>query len=156
MSSKMYKIGFIVLLFINVSLIVIFTMRPKHRMHQRGGERKTEMKSKMIEEMDFNDDQIKKFKELVNKHRSAVQELEQKESILMEMYFNQLNSQVDKERKEIILNEIIQLKREKIDVTFDHFEEVKLLCNEAQIANFELFLKRIVPRLTNSRRRPGS
>lgn len=155
MNSKMYKIGFAILLVINISLIVLFTTKPRPPAHLRGMERKMGIKDDIIQDLAFDDDQMVVFEELVNNHRSAIRELRKKESTLMESYFDQLSSRTGDKSKEAVLNEIMQLKREKIAVTFSHFEEVKSICNKEQLAKFDLVLKQIVPKMINSSERRG-
>ncbi|MEP0985420.1 hypothetical protein [Ekhidna sp.] len=149
MNSKLYKIGFFILLVINVGLVVLFVFRPKHPSRQMGA------RAQISQKLAFTEVQEKQFGEMVQTHRQAVRELMIEERTLVRSYFEQLSTEASSEDKEILLQQIMKLKKDKIILTYNHFEELKELCNEEQLAKFEEVIANIIPMLANSpSRRP--
>lgn len=150
MNSKIYSIGFYILLIINLAMVVIFLARPKDRFHRKG------MKHEISKELSFTDKQQIIFDEMVSSHRKAIRDLDKKEKERMKLFFNQLSLDPN-DYKDSLLHQIGQLKEDKIMLTFNHFKAVKEICNEEQLNNFDEVIFKIIPRITDSRRnrRPG-
>jgi len=144
MNSKIYKIGFFILVVVNIVLVVVFTMRPKMPISQEG------IKDHISQDLQFNKEQTEIFEEMAKNHREAMRDLERKEQDLVRSFFHHLSLNHPEGDKEVMLQEILQLKKDKIMITYMHFEELKGICNEEQLAGFDNVLKRVVPILTNS------
>ncbi len=149
MNSKMYKIGFFILLALNMVLMVLFVMGPKPPRPEKGRP-ESGIKDEISHELGFTDEQKVKFDEMAINHREAIRNLEGRERKLMKSFFEQLASENSNQKKESLLGEIVQLERDKIMVTYNHFEELKGICNVEQLTRFDKVLSRIVPILTNS------
>lgn len=148
MNSNTYRIGFFVLLVINIALLVIFTMRPEMPMQQRG------LKDEISRELNFTEEQKAMFDKMAENHHEAIRELEKQEQELLRSFFQQLSLDYSKENKEAQLEHILQLEKDKIIVTYNHFEELKEMCNEEQLKRFDRVMERILPVLINSSDRP--
>jgi len=148
MNSKLFKIGFFVLLVINMGLVALFVFRPKPHMREKGA------REQIIQKLDLTEAQEKQFGEMVAAHRQAVRALMSEERTLVRSYFEQLSSTSGSEEKQVLLQQIMMLKEDKIVLTYDHFEALKSLCNEEQLARFDEVIADIIPRLANDSNRP--
>lgn len=148
----MYKIGFFALLAINIALMVLFALGPKPP-RPEGGSSQLGIKEEISRELGFTEAQKARFDEMAMNHREAIRSLEGRERDLMKSFFERLATENSNQDKETLLQEIVQLERDKIMVTYNHFEELKGICNEEQLTKFNKVLSRIVPILTNA---PGA
>jgi hypothetical protein len=148
MNSKMYKIGFFILLIINIGLVVLFVLGPKPPRPESG------IKNEISREMGFTEEQKAAFEQMAMNHREAIRKLDQQERQLVGSFFNQLSQPQPNEPNEELLQEIMQLEKDKIMITYNHFEELKGLCSEEQRVRFDRVIQRILPALTNSSERP--
>lgn len=148
MNNRIYKIGFFVLLVINILIVVMIVFKPMRSLKGRG------IKHEITTELGFTEEQKTTFETMVKKHRQTMRDIDMRERKLVKSYFDQLTvettSNSDQEEK---LEEILLLKRKKIEDTYAHFEELKSICTEEQIDELEEVLSRIVPRLTNAPKR---
>ena len=148
MNNKLYKIGFFALLVINIGLVALFIFKPKHYMRQRGA------REQISQKLAFSDEQEKQFGEMVKIHRQAIREIMKEERTLVRSYFEQLSIATDSEDRELLLQQIMKLKKDKIVLTYDHFEKLKSICNEEQLAKFDEVIADVIPRLADSPRIP--
>ncbi|MEQ9217283.1 MAG: hypothetical protein RLO17_04530 [Cyclobacteriaceae bacterium] len=144
MNNKMYRIGFFILLVINIGLVVMFVMRPRPPIGQVG------IKEEISRELNFTETQKATFDEMAKAHRESMRELDRHEHQLMKSFFGQLSSDRAGDNNDSLLQEIIQLEKEKITVTYTHFEELKALCDEDQRTRFDQVINKIIPVLTNA------
>ncbi|WP_424961309.1 hypothetical protein [Ekhidna sp.] len=148
MNNKLYKIGFFALLIINIGLVVLFIFKPKPHMRQRGA------REQISQKLAFSDEQEKQFGEMVEIHRQAIREILKEERTLVRSYFEQLSITTGSEDKELLLRQIMKLKKDKIVLTYNHFEKLKSICNEEQLAKFDEVIADVIPRLADSPGRP--
>ena len=144
MNNKLYKIGFFGLLVINIGLVALFIFKPKPHMRQRGA------REQISEKLAFSDEQEKQFGEMVKIHRQAIREIMEEERTLVRSYFEQLSITTGSEDKELLLRQIMKLKKDKIVLTYHHFEELKSICNEDQLAKFDEVIADVIPMLADS------
>lgn len=134
------KWSVIVLAILNIVLMANMWMGPRGHKHGpppphhgQGGP-----KHMMIEELKFTKEQTAKFEELVDAHRNAMRELDEKNRTVREEYFSLLSKDsVDVKKKEE-LEMTIAANQKGIDVvTFDHFKQVRSLCTPEQKKHFD-------------------
>lgn len=148
MNSKMYKTGFFVLLVINIALVILFVSGPKPPPQESG------IKDEISRELGFTEEQKVMFDQMAINHREAIRELENKERELVRSLFEELALENTPGDKEELLHKIVQLERDKIAITYNHFEELKGICNEEQLTKFNRVIEQVVPLLTNSSAKP--
>ncbi|WP_157359740.1 hypothetical protein [Algoriphagus mannitolivorans] len=149
MNKSIYKIGFFILLAINIALMVIFSMGPK-RPPQRPMPNQIGIKDEIARELGFSEEQKSQFEIMAKAHRENITSLEKIERTLISNYFDQLSQENPEEKKIKLMEEIQAINREKIEVTFSHFEELKGLCAPEQLEKFEEVIAKILPAITNS------
>lgn len=150
MNSNMYKIGFFILLVLNIVLMILYIMGPPMPPRPEGGRSKSDVKDEISRELDFTEEQKARFDEMAFNHREAIRNLDEQERKLLKLFFEQLTKENANQEKEVLLEEIVQLERNKIMTTYTHFEELKGICTVQQQTRFDKVLSRIVPTLTNS------
>ncbi|WKV12427.1 hypothetical protein [Marivirga harenae] len=148
MNNKIYKIGFLVLLVINIAMLVLFVLKPDRSRSKEG------IKEKIAMQLDFTEDQKSSFGEMVDKHRNAIRTLNDQERKLTDQYFSQLQSSSSATenlaKQEATFQEIMNVKSKKLSTTYLHLDDVKSLCNDEQLEKFDAFLKQVIPRLTGA------
>jgi len=149
MTSKAYKIGFFVLLVVNITLVMLFTFRPKPRMQ---GSNIMEVVS---DKLGFSEDQKAMFAEMARDHRDQMVALNKQEHELTREYFSHLKLSNQEGPNQDFLARIKVIQEEKLTVTYTHFEEVKTVCREDQIANFDQLMDDMMRVLTGENNRPG-
>lgn len=147
MNKPIYKIGFFVLLAINIGLVVLFSLGPK-RPPQRPQAHQMGIKEEIARELDLSEEQKADFDQMAMAHREKMNQLEHRLTPLMQAYFEQL-TQENPENEEI-LEQIQSLNRQKIEVTYRHFEELKGICTDRQLERFDEVMAKILPALSNS------
>ncbi|PIB34915.1 hypothetical protein BFP72_05655 [Reichenbachiella sp. 5M10] len=141
MNNKTYKIGFFVLLVINITWVSLFLFRPKPP------QRQNDIKDKISEELNLNEDQKRIYDGMAMQHRHTLRGIDLQERELIKAFFNQLLTNGTTAKENVQLDKILQLEEEKIMVTYRHFEELKGLCDEKQSLHFDSVLKSILPLL---------
>lgn len=148
MNSKIYRIGFFILMAVNITLVVFLVVGPK-RPPQAAG-----IKDAISKELEFTKEQRARYDEMAMTHREKVSDLEKQERTLVKLFFDPLEVENSSTEKEKLLLEILALNREKIMTTYTHFEELKAICTDEQLVKFDKVISRIIPALTNSHEPP--
>ncbi|GAA0877195.1 hypothetical protein GCM10009119_01630 [Algoriphagus jejuensis] len=149
MNKSIYRIGFFILLVVNIALLVLFYFGPK-RPPQRLQPNQAGIKDQLAMDLGFSEEQKARFDKMAMDHRDKVSRLENRERNLMDAYFDQLTKEDSEAEREQLLDEIQAINREKIEFTYSHFVELRGICTEEQLGKFDDALARILPALTNS------
>jgi len=108
-------------------------------------------KAMIIHELDFNDTQVNKFEELVKQHRSGMNDLEKKGREIRENYFKLMTSDsLDYKAKENLEAAIAENQKNIDAITFDHFKQVRVLCNDEQKAKFDKMIGEVMMHMRGS------
>ena len=92
----------------------------------------------IIEELKLSQEQIQQFEKLKEAHRSAMRELDGKGKELRNQYFDLLKQeQSDQKLSGELLSAIANNQKIIENVTFDHFRDVRKLCNVGQKKTFD-------------------
>lgn len=149
MNNKAYRIGFFALLVINVALVLFFVSMPKPP--SQGANIMEEVSSKL----DFNEEQKNRFVAMAKLHREQMMALNKQERELTREYFSHLRQENQEAKLQDLVNSIQTVQESKLKLTYDHFEEVKTICNADQIAHFDDLLDDIMRVLTGENNRPA-
>lgn len=135
--SKLYIIIIIGLLLSNILLIAFFIgKKPPHPMH--GGPR-----NEIIAKLNFDENQIKQYDELIKLHRK---EIEKKEGEIIELkntLYLQLAKEENKAPKDSIINELGRIQIEIENTHYSHFADIKAICKPEQLESYNQLLKEI-------------
>ncbi len=148
-NTNLYKIGMILMLVINGVLIFMMLRGPKLPPPNEAG-----LMEKISEKLELNEQQKTKYFELALDHSKEVAKLEAKQKKMVKDYFDKLKTN-DSSGKEQVLAQIESLEGDKIKVTYQHFEELKSLCNESQLAHFEEIISDVLRVLVSDQKQPN-
>ncbi len=144
MSGKIYKIGFFVLLIINIAFVTLIVIkRPPNRQ---------DMRERLSKRLGFDESQKETFIAMADGHRAEIDAIDKRESELIKSYFGLILSPDSTSNKEMMLEEIQSLKKEKLLITYEHFDSLKAICNQDQLAEFEEFMNRVIPMISRGPR----
>lgn len=141
MGNKVYKIGFISLLVLNILLTLVIWRGPKPPL-QGGGD--ADFKNRISEDLGLSEEQEEKYFASAMVHQQEMSALQQNHRKLVKEYFDFLKlSDVDEKEKKEKLEAIAKTESRKAEITFKHFEELKAICNEEQQEAFENIVKNL-------------
>lgn len=140
----LYKYATWGLLFLNIAIITFFLLtKPKPGHHPSSNN----FQQEVIEILNLNDEQISTFKKLATEHHQKLTTINERQQKLLPPYFESLSELSKGIDEEAILQQFQQLEREKIEVTRQHFQEIKSMLNESQLIDFEELIGRFVDRI---------
>jgi hypothetical protein len=147
MNTKIYPIALIIMVLINgLLLFKLLVHSPQKHMPRPEAPTLMEHISKKLK---LNSNQEEKYSELAKNHGAAFAELEQQERKLIHTYFNFLNDDVPNlEDQKLVLDQLKTIETKKIQMTYAHFEQLKLMCSDTQLIHFVGIMKEIINVLT--------
>ena len=132
-----------VALLIVVNFVLIGFILLKHNMHQQKGLKRghrNNPKEQIIKRLDFSDQQIAEYENLITIHRSSIEEKEEDlRKVKIELY--SLLSEDEYSNKDSLLLEISRIKTEIGTIHFNHFVDIKAICKTNQIEDFKKLTK---------------
>lgn len=147
---KFYKYGIWVLVVLNIAVLAFFVMlKPQSRHHSL----QRNLRSEVIEMLHLNTHQTTQLHKAAEKHNQKMKEINDRQFRLLSPYFTSLTTSSENGDKESLLNEYQQLEREKIEATYQHFEEIKDFLNIDQMPYFEEFIRETTDRILLGRKK---
>ncbi len=92
----------------------------------------------------FNDDQVKEYQKLSHVHHLEMRKIGREQSEVLKKYFMQLQGDSADDPNPEIFNEYNRLEAEKLRNAYDHFVDIRNMCNEEQLRYYELALEDIL------------
>jgi hypothetical protein len=133
-TNTFLKMAVLIMVLINVVLIGFMVARPK--MPPRG--KPVDLKNIISEKLNLDEEQQETYFELAKNHGELMAEIEQKQKPLIRDYFSFLKSEDQNfSTQDSLLTEINILESEKLIMTYNHFEQLKEICNPSQQVLFE-------------------
>lgn len=144
MKKETIWIGLVILLILmNATILFLFLggKAPK-----RPGPGDLHPKDKLIiEALSFDKAQQAKFMDLKEEHRNQIRHLNSKANRIVDSYFTLLQAQeIDLVKKDSLESEFASIEKEKMNVTFDHFQKLKNSCSPSQKKKFDAFLPDLI------------
>lgn len=145
-------IGILVILNV-ICLYTIWTSReygqpfPRHkRMMPPGGP-----KSYIIKELDFNEQQVREYDELVYEHRRMMRKTNDEIRALKKKLYLRLSLPETNRTDVDGLTSMIAEKAAYLEEqTFEHFQKVRALCNDRQKEKFDTIIDRVIDMMSNA------
>ena len=134
-----YKISTITLLLVNVAMITFFLITRHAPPPNRGN--KGMLKSAR-DIMNLSGDQDEQFLMFADKHKEQMQSLNMNQRKQLRAYFELVSHSSEQTNKEEVMEMILSLEKQKIESTYNHFEEIKGTLKEEQYADFEEFKRK--------------
>lgn len=141
---KFYKYAIWSLVGLNIAVLVFFVMlRPQPRHHNPHGN----FRSEVIEMLHLNTKQTSQLHNAAEKHTQKMKEINDRQFRLLSPYFASLITSSENNDKESLFSEYQQLEIEKIEATYQHFQEVKDFLDDYQMPYFEEFMRKTTDRI---------
>ena len=139
---KFFKVGFIVLMVLNLVLVAFLVMgkHVNHRPSHPGNNPKV-FRQKIVEILELTEDQKTQFNDLANEHHQQMMDVENEQKELVQHYFAGLINSENNQDSEKILAELQHIERQKVELTYNHFEQVRAILSEEQTPQFAEFVK---------------
>jgi protein CpxP len=148
---RIWQITAILLVLCNVGLILVLWFKPaaKHDGPRHGGPRDF-----VIGKLKLNDDQIRQYDELIGEHQAAMRTLRDEAMQYRQQLFSHLRdggSAVNKDS----LGQLVANTQKQIEiVTYDHFAEVRKICNNDQKKEFDHIIADVIKKMNGGMRPP--
>jgi periplasmic protein CpxP/Spy len=138
--SKLLTFAVIALFLINIitlSFLFFKGPRPEGRPEGRPDGRPKHSPSEIvINELNFDKEQIEAYEKLIQEHSLKINDLDQKINETKNRLYLELASKENDSKKDSILTILNKYTSEVEQVHFDHFLEIKKLCKPEQLDNY--------------------
>ena len=141
-----YKITSIVLFILNIALILYLFFKPPFS--QRGWNPNDHPAKR---EMNLTAEQNEQFLSSANKHKIKIKELNSNLHKVLNGYFEPLKAMNNpvSATQDSLLAQIQMLEREKLDITYKHFEEIKSFLKPEQLNAYNQFISKALMKILN-------
>ncbi len=129
-NTKALTIGIIFLLVLNLALMVMMFMRNSH------DKPLSRPKEKVIQILEFNDDQIASYNTLITSHQESIREIEKQIFEKKSELYALLKTDGRPSIQDSLFRDISLLQLEIERTHLDHFRDIKSICNADQKENF--------------------
>ncbi|MFT5336874.1 MAG: protein CpxP [Luteibaculaceae bacterium] len=138
---KLYKFTTLSLLILNIGLIVFFFIsKPNHPPHMGP----KDLKLGVVEALHLNNNQASQFKYFAEEHHTKMRVINGQQQELLWPYFKSISDTSIHFNEEEAFYQHRELEKEKIQVTRQHFEEVKSILKEDQLPYFNDFVNQFI------------
>lgn len=145
-SLKFWKAFSILLILLNFGFMAYLFFRSEKPLHQAMSHEHGPARM-LIEELKLTPEQIKQFNTLKFAHHDSMKKLNREGSELREHYFDGLKSGIPSSAQDSLMALILENQKSKEVVTYDHFTEVKKLCNSEQQVIFNSIIQEALKKL---------
>ena len=136
---KFYKYAAGGLLLLNLMMIAFFFLTPPTPPHLQQGKNFLKTATGIL---GLDEEQSTIFSQSAKNHRQQMEALNRQQHDLLKPYFNSLIHSNESTHSDSLLQQTLELERQKIEYTFQHFQEIKSILNEDQHTGFEHFMRR--------------
>lgn len=144
---KILSIAVISLLVLNIGLIVFLLL------HKPPFERKGGPKELIIQQLHFNDEQIDEYEKLIEEHQLKIKGLDKSIKDAKNTLYLQLNNDSSL-LKDSLLQLLSNYQLQIETVHYNHFIDIKKLCEPEQIKNFEALTKDLSKHFSRNKNHP--
>ena len=147
--TKLLSIAVIILLLLNIG-ILSFLFFKKHDNHKN---EKKMPKDIVIEKLHFDKNQIEMYEETIASHQKEIHSLDSSIKKTKNELYQLLNSETNYfEQKNSLLLKLADYQKQIETTHFNHFLEIKNICKEDQLADYELLTEELSKIFTNKRK----
>ncbi|PZX50616.1 periplasmic heavy metal sensor [Algoriphagus chordae] len=144
------KVSFAILVLLNLVLIFLLVVKPAGP-PMRG--QNNDLVDMISTKLKLDESQKSSYEALAKVHSEEMMKLDHRQMEATNTYFQLLKSdQLDEQEKSVALEKIKQIQGEKIRITFDHFEELKLICHADQLSDFNEVVDELIPAILGGRK----
>ncbi|MGB1243583.1 MAG: hypothetical protein ACPG49_13730 [Chitinophagales bacterium] len=138
---QFYKFAAIGLFVLNIALLAFIIVGIPPKSPHKAGKK---FAQKAMQILDLDEQQSSTFFEFTKDHKNQMMVIHLKQRELLEAYFLRLSDSTKDSNSETILKKIQELERNKIETTYQHFEEVESMLTEEQKPHFKKFMDEAV------------
>ncbi len=137
---KIYKYGTWSLVALNITVLAFFLFaRPRPRPHPPQGS----IRAEVIDLLDLDRQQTAQFNAMADDHKNQMKDINGQQKELLAPYFESLVDANESMDKDSLLEAYQQSEREKIEVTYQHFKDIKGLLTPDQLTDFKEFMEKV-------------
>ncbi|MEM9821456.1 MAG: hypothetical protein AAF985_10305 [Bacteroidota bacterium] len=137
-----FKYTTVGLLVLNVSMIAFFFLtKPRPPLNEGSAHHR------VVKLLDLDKAQGEKFFQSARNHHDQLPLIEDRQKEALQTYFNSLLSAPDSIDLAPALEKIVQLERQKVVLTYQHFEEIRGMLKPEQVPKFESFMGEVLKTL---------
>ncbi len=152
---KLYQYAAWGLLVLNLSMVAFFFLTKPTPPDRADGQ---QFRNKAVNILQLDEQQEAAFSKLAMAHAEEMRRLMKSQQDLLKPYFDHLLTENDAVNPDSILLQYQQLEKEKLVVTYQHFEDIKGILKEEQKGNFPKFMEEairaLLPKRGNGARPP--
>jgi periplasmic protein CpxP/Spy len=147
--EKILWASILVLIALNVACLAFILLRRPERPHKK-------FDKMVIEHLKLDDEQIARFNQLKHTHRMQMDRIDEKMKGPFEQYFGLLNGNRNSSVEDSLESVIAALYKQKVDLTYSHFAEIKAMCSPEQQKNMALLVPSLMQVISvNKKNEPG-
>lgn len=142
-----YKLTSLGLLTLNISILLIFFLNKPSRPHMPPPPgNNVEVRAEVARILHLNEKQKETFVEMASEHHRQLALIKEKQYEKLAPIFDGLVEENNESMaaKDSLMKEFERLESEKIQITYQHFREVRKLLNEDQMVYYEEFMQRVL------------
>ncbi|MFK7950735.1 MAG: hypothetical protein AB8G11_24325 [Saprospiraceae bacterium] len=133
---KFYKYATIFLVILNISMVAFFFLTKPKGIPPRGNKN-------AIEILKLDKTQKDTFLQYADIHKSLMKGFNKEQKALLKTYFQTLTDTTNIAITDSLLTEVQALERKKIESTYEHLAEIKIILNEEQEPRYQQFMNRV-------------
>lgn len=136
-----YQLLVIVLLLVNVFL---FFMGNRKGHHRPPHEEKHRPKYIVIERLNFNNEQVADYEQLIAEHEKEIKNLDRKLNYSKGLLYESLKDDSSEVDTDSLIQTIVAIQIEIENLHLNHFKDIKNICNDDQLNDFKILSKDLV------------
>ena len=151
---QLYKYATGAMVLLNIAMVLFFFLT---KPDPPRGDGARNFRSKAIEILQLDTNQRATFVQLAEQHNQQMEAISEQQRVRLKPYFGSLVDAVSDTTA--LIQEVAQLEREKVEVTYQHFQEVRSILTEEQLPYFAQFVSQALDILlldTKEPRPPGA
>ena len=148
---QLYKYATGAMVLLNIALVLFFFLT---KPDPPRGDGARNFRSKAIEILQLDTNQQATFVQLAERHNQRMKTISEQQRARLKPYFGSLIDTTKVSDTMALIEEIPQLERDKVEVTYQHFQEVRSLLTEEQLPYFEQFVSQALDILLLDREKP--
>jgi len=142
--NTIYKFGFFLMLAMNGVLIFLLLQKPQNPPKHLPNAHGASLQKKISKKLNLNEAQQAEYQTMAFQHREEMNRIEKEHKTSVKSYFETLKSPEQQNSKETLLNEIWMKEKQKLTLTYTHFEELKSMLNKKQAVHYEAIIDDIL------------
>ena len=145
MNQRKFYIAIILgLVGLNILVLAFFLLTKPRTQHHPPPEK---FQSEVIKILSLNKQQVVTFRALADEHKLQMNAINERKAKLLLPYFESLVDNSKIIDSESLLIQFQHAEKEKIELTYQHFQELKEILNKEQLPDFEIFMRRVTERI---------